>query len=171
MKRFSLVLVALTIASLADGASIVDGNPQKAYILNGFRWLITEHGIHGTNHFFVFRKDTKNCWVYWREGMELWNTTFDPYYESPGKTELTVRAVWDMRFKARFKPIDLAKGVVSNGTDTGSSTYLVKKNYVADIVYDCVTRGELLEIPEIEGKGQGRPTYWGKDEPIIATGP
>ena len=142
-SRLFLFVLALTAV---HAAPVVEKHPQKDFILQSLQRLVDERSKVTENHFFILRKEDGEDWIYWREGRLLWSTDLAPYYEKKGPTEIRARAIWDLRLRTPWKPIDLDSGVVSKREDIGTSTYLVSKDFVADIVYDCVLDGELLTL-------------------------
>ena len=141
-----LLLFALALIAVEAAAPVIEKHPQKDLILQSLQRLVDERSKASENHFFILRRTDGQDWIYWREGRLLWATELVPYSEKKGPAELRARAVWDMRLRRPWKPIDLDTGVVPTREDIGSSTYLVSKDFVADIVFDCVLDGELLVV-------------------------
>ena len=146
MNRPALLLLFVAALTAARAASFVENHPQRDFILHSLQRLVDERSKTLENHFFVLRKKNGKDWIYWREGRLLWATDLAPYYEQKGPTEIRARAVWDLRLRTPTKPIDLDTDVVPTSTDIGGSTYLVTRDFVADIVYECVLDGEILTL-------------------------
>lgn len=146
MKSLRYLTVWLSMSGILAAAPIVEKHPQKDLIMRSLQRLVTERAKTDENHFFFLKRKDGIDWVYWREGRLLWSTEFEPYYEKKGATEIRARSVWDLRLCTPHKPINLDTDVVAKPEDIGSSTYLVSKDFVAAIVYDCVQDGELVVV-------------------------
>jgi len=135
-----VVLLALGPTAFAG----VDNNPQKEYIFEHLKRLTLQRPKDEVSHFFVLkRKDGE--WIYWREGRLLWRTELEPFCETKGKTEITAKAVWELRFSLH-KAIQLDTDVVPTAKDVHGSSVLVPKDYAANIIYECVLDGEIVEV-------------------------
>jgi hypothetical protein len=150
MNRPAQLLLFVVTLTVGRAASVVEKHPQKDFIFQSLQRLVDECSKASENHFFVLRKKDGKDWIYWREGRLLWDTDLAPYYENKGPAEIRARAVWDLRLHTPRKPIDLDTDAVPAGTDVGGSTYLVTKDLVADIVYECVLDGEMLTLQKKE---------------------
>lgn len=145
-NRGAYLLLFVVALTAAGAASVVEKHPQKYFILRSLQRLVDERSKTPANHFFVLRRKDGKDWVYWQEGRLLWDTDLAPYYEKKGPGEIRARAVWDLRLCTPRNPIDLDTGVVPTGTDIGGSTYLVRRDFVADIVHECLLAGEMVTL-------------------------
>lgn len=146
MNRPLPLLLFVLLWTGLPAAPIVENHPQKDMILQALQRLVDTRAKAPENHFFLVRRADGKDWVYWREGRLLWSAELEPYYEKKGLAEVRARAIWAGRLSTPQKAIDLATGVVPQPEDVGISSYLVTKQFVADIVSDCVLDGEMLTV-------------------------
>ena len=151
-----LVFIFLACTKLAANP-LIENNPQKNYIIHSLQRLADESGTQEENHFFCFRRPDGKDWIYWREGRRLWDTVLEPYYEKESPAELTLQQVWDMRLYIPFKPIDLDTWVVPLGADISGGTFLMHRDFVTEVIYECVLDGELVEIRKAPKMLRGHP--------------
>lgn len=144
MKSRLLVLVLGILVAQNLGAARIEDNPQREMIVDHLKRIAASRPSDPVAHFFVVQRK-KVSWIFWREGRLVWETTLEPYFEKKGRGEIAVTAVWGLRFSLH-KAIDLDSGVVPDDFDRAGSSFLVPRSYVADIVYDCVLNGELVEV-------------------------
>lgn len=102
------------------------------------------HGAADEHHFFVKRRHDGRDWVYWREGRLLWLTLLEVEPEKKTPAEATARAVWrrQLHTPEGHSPEALAR-------DSGPLSVappLAPQAQVAEIVYDCVVHGEMVEV-------------------------
>jgi hypothetical protein len=143
--RMKIVAFLAVVTTVAAGP-LIEKHPQRDMVLRSLQRLVDEAAKKPENHFFFLRRADGCDWVYWREGRLLWATDMEPHYEKKGLTEQRARSIWDLRLRTPRKPIDLDSGVVPKQADVGSSTYLVSKDFVAEIVFDCVQDGDLVVV-------------------------
>jgi hypothetical protein len=153
MKR-SLFVLTFGLLICARAIAGIDKHPQREFIFEHLKRIASTRADETEHHFFILRRKDGD-WIYWREGRLIWRTELDPFYETKGKGEITARAVWTLRFSLH-KATDLDKHVVPTADDVHGSSCLVPKVYAANIVYECVLDGELVEIkqaPKLMGGG------------------
>lgn len=141
-----LVLLGLVLASDGMATPPILRHPQKDLIYSSLQRLVNAHTENADHHFFFLRTQNGKGWIYWREGALLWETILDPYYEKKGAGEIRARAVWDLRLISPWKPIDLQTDVATSKEQLTERPFLSTKEFVADVIFDCVTKGELVEM-------------------------
>jgi hypothetical protein len=143
MKRL-LVLVLGIVVAQELGAARIEDNPQREMIVDHLKRIAARRPGDPSVHFFVAQRK-KTSWIFWREGRLVWETILEPYFEKKGRGEISAAAVWGLRFSLH-KAVDLGSSVVPDDFDRAGSSFLEPRSYVADIVYDCVLNGELVEV-------------------------
>ena len=138
-----VILLLLSSASCGATEQLITHHPQKKLIVKNLQLLVDETAKDEENHFFARRLGQQD-WIFWREGRLLMPTTLEI---AVGDREISTEDIWTLRLRNCRKPIRLDSGVVSTRADIpAGTTYHVTRDYVADIVYDCVLNGELVVV-------------------------
>ncbi|MEL7305289.1 MAG: hypothetical protein AAGJ56_05595 [Myxococcota bacterium] len=141
----TILIISLFAFTCADNASVpadsVSEGPGAETFVEALQSVVdnADPPATGEQTFYTtrFNEDFEVFYLFWREARRVW------ILDSRNETLEHWRS---LRYPRGGTMLDLDEDVVATDEDVGTSTYLISRPWVADLLYDAVLHGERFII-------------------------